>query len=70
MWSSGDAWGSLPAWALISAFFLFVTVLQTLKEDSEPSVRALAGQTIHILSSPRAQPRLGWILRALCCWCC
>jgi len=62
--------GSLQARALISALFLSVTALQTLKEDSKPSVCALADQTIHILSSPRAQLRLGWTLRALCCWCC
>ncbi|XP_071658788.1 maestro heat-like repeat-containing protein family member 7 [Patagioenas fasciata] len=44
------------------------SALQTLAEDSEPSIRSLVVQTvIIILSSPREQPRPRWTLRALCC---
>lgn len=50
-----------------SALFPSVAALQTLGEDSDPSIRSLIAQTVLMLGSLMEQPRSGRTLRALCC---
>jgi len=60
--------GLCRQWAFISS--LSVAALKRLEKGTDPSVRCVASQTIHILPSARQQPTWRRTLRALCCWPC